>query len=178
MTSGTVLINRYELLGIIRNPVGCDVTAAFEGKVVPTRFCDEFQMVRAPRGASRPQPPFAPCSSAPRPASVSLPLSLSLLALLPGAGAGRSAGATGGCARLDGGQAGARHQALRAVRRGQGRRVGVRAQRLRAAGRLGAAASITGFAAPHEGGWIGAEDNKGRRALLGGRSAPVVCVKL
>jgi hypothetical protein len=78
MTSGTVLINRYELLGIIRNPVGCDVTAAFEGKVVPTRFCDEFQMVRAPRGASRPQPPFAPCSSAPRPASVSLPLSLSL----------------------------------------------------------------------------------------------------
>jgi RimJ/RimL family protein N-acetyltransferase len=36
----------YELLGIIRNPVGCDVTAAFAGKATPTHFCDEFQMVR------------------------------------------------------------------------------------------------------------------------------------
>ena len=36
----------YELLGIIRNPVGCDVTAAFEGKATPLRFCDEFHMVK------------------------------------------------------------------------------------------------------------------------------------
>lgn len=35
----------YELLGIIRNPVGVDVTAAFRGEVVATRFCDERQMV-------------------------------------------------------------------------------------------------------------------------------------
>ena len=43
----------YECLGIIRNPVGCDVTAAFRGEVVATRFCDEFQMVRVLDDARR-----------------------------------------------------------------------------------------------------------------------------
>lgn len=33
-------------LGIIRNPVGVDVTAAFRGEVVATSFCDERSMVR------------------------------------------------------------------------------------------------------------------------------------
>ena len=33
-------------LGIIRNPVGVDVTAAFRGEVVATAFCDERSMVR------------------------------------------------------------------------------------------------------------------------------------
>ena len=36
----------YEQLGIIRNPVGVDVPAAFRGEVVATRFCDEHQLVR------------------------------------------------------------------------------------------------------------------------------------
>ena len=36
----------YEMLGIIRNPVGCDVTAAFAGLAKPTSICDEFQLVR------------------------------------------------------------------------------------------------------------------------------------
>ena len=36
----------YEDLGIIRNPLGVDVTAAFEGSAVPTSFSDEFHMCR------------------------------------------------------------------------------------------------------------------------------------
>ena len=50
MTSNETAFNAYvaagyELLGMIRNPVGVDVTAAFRGDVVATRFCDERQMV-------------------------------------------------------------------------------------------------------------------------------------
>ena len=37
---------KYELLGIIRNPIGVDVTAAFAGEVVATKFCDERHMLR------------------------------------------------------------------------------------------------------------------------------------
>ena len=36
----------YVYLGIIRNPLGCDVTAAFRGEATPTGFADEKQMVR------------------------------------------------------------------------------------------------------------------------------------
>ena len=36
----------YEDLGIIRNPLGVDVAAAFAGDVVATSFSDEFHMVR------------------------------------------------------------------------------------------------------------------------------------
>ena len=36
----------YEALGIIRNPLGCDVTAAFRGEARPTGFADEHHMVR------------------------------------------------------------------------------------------------------------------------------------
>lgn len=36
----------YEDLGIIRNPLGVDVTAAFAGTVVATAFSDEFHMCR------------------------------------------------------------------------------------------------------------------------------------
>ena len=36
----------YEYIGIIRNPIGVDVTAAFRGEVVATKFCDEKHMVR------------------------------------------------------------------------------------------------------------------------------------
>jgi len=36
----------YEELGIIRNPLGCDVTAAFRGEVAPTGFASEIHMVR------------------------------------------------------------------------------------------------------------------------------------
>lgn len=35
----------YELLGLIRNPLEVDVTAAFAGEVVATKFCDERHMV-------------------------------------------------------------------------------------------------------------------------------------
>jgi len=35
----------YEHLGLIRNPIGVDVTAAFAGEVKATRFCDERHMV-------------------------------------------------------------------------------------------------------------------------------------
>ena len=35
----------YEYLGIIRNPIGVDVPAAFRGEVTATRFCDERSMV-------------------------------------------------------------------------------------------------------------------------------------
>jgi hypothetical protein len=33
-------------LGIIRNPIGVDVPAAFRGEVVATKFADEKHMVR------------------------------------------------------------------------------------------------------------------------------------
>ena len=36
----------YELLGTIRNPVGCDVTAAFAGTATPTHVVEELQMAR------------------------------------------------------------------------------------------------------------------------------------
>ncbi len=36
----------YQVLGVIRNPVGCDVTAAFAGTATPTHCVDELQMVR------------------------------------------------------------------------------------------------------------------------------------
>ena len=36
----------YETLGVIRNPVGVDVTAAFAGEVVATKFCDEVHMAK------------------------------------------------------------------------------------------------------------------------------------
>jgi ribosomal protein S18 acetylase RimI-like enzyme len=42
----TYLNAGYALLGIIRNPVGVDVTAAFRGEVKATSFCDERSMVR------------------------------------------------------------------------------------------------------------------------------------
>ena len=35
----------YEYQGIIRNPIGVDVTAAFRGEVTATEFCDEKSMV-------------------------------------------------------------------------------------------------------------------------------------
>jgi hypothetical protein len=31
---------------MIRNPIGVDVTAAFAGEVVATKFCDEVHMVK------------------------------------------------------------------------------------------------------------------------------------
>lgn len=36
----------YEYLGIIRNPVGVDVPAAFRGEVIATQFCDERSLIR------------------------------------------------------------------------------------------------------------------------------------
>jgi [ribosomal protein S18]-alanine N-acetyltransferase len=36
----------FEQLGMIRNPLGCDVTAAFAGEATPTGFADEYQMVK------------------------------------------------------------------------------------------------------------------------------------
>ena len=36
----------FERLGVIRNPLGCDVTAAFKGEVTPASFADEFHLVR------------------------------------------------------------------------------------------------------------------------------------
>jgi len=42
----TYLNAGYAFLGIIRNPVGVDVTAAFRGEVKATSFCDERSMVR------------------------------------------------------------------------------------------------------------------------------------
>jgi len=35
----------FERLGMIRNPLGCDVTAAFRGEATPTGVADEVQMV-------------------------------------------------------------------------------------------------------------------------------------
>jgi GNAT superfamily N-acetyltransferase len=36
----------YEYLGIIRNPIGVDVTAAFRGEVVADDYCDERSMIK------------------------------------------------------------------------------------------------------------------------------------
>ena len=36
----------FERLGVIRNPLGCDVTAAFAGDATPTAFADELQLVK------------------------------------------------------------------------------------------------------------------------------------
>ena len=44
----------WESLGMIRNPIGVDVTAAFAGEVVAKEFCDEVHMVKMLCGGGGP----------------------------------------------------------------------------------------------------------------------------